>query len=159
GVGLLCYAVWTRGAASGLRAYWAHWQNNDVVFPLVERWTGSFLAARWVTTIGLGALIALLLARAASTETASRAAMRAGLGMGPVAHPWYFGWPLALEPLGPSWPWLLLSLLSLFSYGILRPPAEGTNAHLAMGWRCLEYAVPLVLALLLWSMRRRRAPG
>jgi hypothetical protein len=66
---------------------------------------------------------------------------------------------LLFEPLGPSAPWVLLSLTAVLSYGVLAPPLEGGDFHLSLGWRGVEYGVPALVALVLAWGRRARRPG
>lgn len=155
--GLAFYFVETRGAHSGLAAYWESWRNNELVFHLLERWTGSFARARAIA-IGIVALVVFaLLVRRASAERGARATLRAALLVSPVLHPWYLGWALVFEPLAPAWPWALLSLTVFLNYGVLATPAEGRDFHLPLAWRWVEYGIPATAALAL-AWRRRRAP-
>jgi len=157
GAGLLAYWRLTRVPSSGLDAYWHTWRNNDLVFHYLAAAVGSETAARWLAA-GIVCGVALVaFARGASPGDGTRSTLRAALLTGPVAHPWYFGWALALEPLGPSGGWLLLSLTCVLSYGFLVPPAEGGSFHAPLSWRWIEYGAPLALgvALALWARRRR----
>jgi len=54
---------------------------------------------------------------------------------------------LALEPLGPSPGWLLLSCTVLLAYGAGAPPLEGGAYHPGVGWRLVEYGLPLAAGL------------
>ena len=158
GAGLGAFAWLTRGANSGLHAYWNHWRNNALIFELVERWTGSFRATRalGVATVLLVAGIAL--ARGWGTTHAVRASFKTALLVSPVAHPWYQGWFLMLEPWAPSAPWILLTATAILSYGVFATPAAGRDFHLPLAWRLVEYGAPALLALVLAVVRTRR-PG
>src|SRR5689334_9706507 len=46
GAGLAAFWFETRGAASGVRAYWSSWRNNELAFLALERALGGFRAAR-----------------------------------------------------------------------------------------------------------------
>jgi hypothetical protein len=94
--------------------------------------------------------------RRADPAVAVRTLLRAAVVLGPVVHPWYLGWVLVLEPLGPSAPWLLLSATVLLSYGVFAPPVEGGAFHLPLAWRWVEFGVPVLLAGALALARRRR---
>ncbi len=148
-LGLAGYLMLTRGAHSGLWAYWDTWRNNALVFPYLEQWTGRFAVARAIALALLAALAVVLLARRTPLLRAARAVYRAGFVLSPVAHPWYLGWPLLFEPFAPSAPWQLLSCTALLAYGIFAPPAEGGRFHLSLAWRWVEYGLPLALAALL----------
>lgn len=150
----------TRGADSGLGAYWRTWSNNELAFLGLERLTGDPMTARWVAVALVGALVALLAWRRYDPVAATRTTMRAGFLLAPVAHPWYLGWVLAFEPMAKaSAPWLLLSLTAVLSYGVLVPPAEGSAFHLPVAWRWVEYGLPLLLAIGLAARRGRLGAG
>jgi hypothetical protein len=157
GAGLGVFAAHALGPASGLAAFATTWRNNDSLFGIAAA-VFSPAYARFALVAALIAFASSLVARHAEAAAATRAMLRAALLAGPVAHPWYFGWTLALEPLAPSAPWLLLSCLSVLSYGLLGSPPEGGAFHLGAGGRAFEYGVPAALALwLLWSAHRDRA--
>jgi hypothetical protein len=146
----------TRGADSGLTAYWRHWANNELLFHYLAGWVGDPLRPR-LLALGLVALVVISLAwRRVAPELATRAALRAGLIVSPVVHPWYLAWALVFEPLGRSPGWLLLSLTCVLSYGLFAPPAEGGDFHLSLGWRWVEYGAPLALVAALAAIRQRR---
>jgi hypothetical protein len=146
----------TRGPDSGLTAYWRHWANNELLFHYLADWVGDPLRAR-LLALGLVALVVISLVwRRVAPEPATRAALRAGLIVSPVVHPWYLAWALVFEPLGRSPGWLLLSLTCVLSYGLFTPPAEGGDFHLSLGWRWVEYGAPLALVAALAAIRRRR---
>ncbi|HEY2954344.1 MAG TPA: glycosyltransferase 87 family protein [Candidatus Eisenbacteria bacterium] len=150
----------TRGTSSGLSAYWQGWRNNQLAFHYLERMAGSYPRARTIALVLLAALVAWALLRVATAAAATRLSMRGALLLSPVLHPWYLGWDLVLEPLRPSWPWLLLSLTAVLNYGVLRVPAEGRDFHLPLAWRWVEYGAPLALGILFaWLGRRRRGPA
>ena len=118
--------------------------------------------ARALVVVLLFWLVVWLTWRRDDPAYSTRTALRAGLLLSPVAHPWYLAWPCApansssYRPLGPSAPWLLLSLTCVLSYGVLAPPQEGGDFHLPLAWRCVEYGLPAALALALaWRERRR----
>ncbi len=157
GAGLGLYASWARGPDSGLQAYWRSWRNNDLLFHYLHLWVGDAVRARVAALILLALMGVVLWLKRSRPDSASRWLNRAGLLLSPTAHPWYWGWPLVHEPLGISWPWLLLSLTAFLSYGVLRAPAEGTGGHLPLGWRWVEYGLPLTLALGLELAKRRRS--
>ena len=154
-VGLAGFAWLTRGAHSGLHAYWASWRNNDLVFEALERWTGSFQTARALSIAAVLAVAGLALRRGWGTVHAARATFKTGLLVSPVAHPWYQGWILMLEPFGPTAPWILLSATAILSYGMFKSPAEGRDFHLPLAWRMVEYGVPALMALILAWVRAR----
>jgi hypothetical protein len=145
----------TRGADSGLTAYVRTWSNNELAFVYLARLVGDPITARWAALAIVAALTATLVIarRAREAETDTRSTLRAGFLISPVAHPWYLGWVLAFEPLGPSAPWLLLSLTAILSYGVLASPAEGGGFHLSLAWRWIEYGLPLTVALVLAASR------
>jgi hypothetical protein len=156
--GLGGFIAATRGPDSGLTAYSLHWRNNDLLFTVLVGGLGDPRVARLAALALVAAAAAVLWARGAGPANASRWLTRVALLVSPTVHPWYLGWPLLHEPLGPSWPWLLFSLTALLSYGVLQAPAEGTSGHLPLAWRALEYGLPLALAAGLWAARRSRQP-
>jgi hypothetical protein len=153
--GLAVYAGLSRSPHSGLAAYWDRWRNNELVFHVLERGLGGFDAARFA--VGGLIVLAILWAwrRYADGLDASRAVLRVATVAAPVVHPWYLGWTLMFEPRRPSAPWLLLSLTAVLNYGVLVSPVEGRDYHLSVGWRAVEYGVPLACALILGAWRRR----
>jgi hypothetical protein len=159
--GLAWFLGRTRAADSGLAAYGRTWANNELAFHYLARLVHDPLVARQVAAGLLGVALTVLAWRGWDAARGTRFATRAGLVLSPVAHPWYLGWVLVLEPLAPSAPWLLLSLTAVLSYGVLAPPAEGGGFHLSLAWRWFEYGAPLalsiVLALARWVGQRRRA--
>jgi hypothetical protein len=157
GAGLGWFALETRGADSGLTAYWRSWSNNELLFHYLAVWVGDPIRTRWLALGLVGLVVVSLTWRRVAPELATRAALRAGLIVSPVAHPWYFGWVMVLEPLGRSPGWLLLSLTCVLSYGLFGPPAEGGSFHLPLGWRWLEYGLPLAAAAGVAGVRRRGA--
>lgn len=155
GGGLGWFWLRTRGADSGLDAYLRSWSNNELAFALLARLTGDPVA-RLVVAVLLVGLVAALAWRGGNPASSTRAALRAGFLLSPVAHPWYLGWAIAFEPFGWSAPWLLLSLTAVLSYGVLAPPAEGSAFHLPLAWRWVEYGLPLLLAAAIAVTRLRR---
>lgn len=153
--GLAVFAWLASGPDSGLRAYAATWRHNEVFFRALELALGSDRLARGVAAVVVLAVVAALVLKRFAPEAGTRWSLRAALLAGPVLHPWYLGWAVALEPLAPSAPWLLLSFLSLLSYGVLVPPPEGGAFHPPMALRAVEYGVPTALAAALWLVRRR----
>lgn len=145
----------TRGAASGLDAYWTHWRNNELAFVYLERLAGSPVAARALAGALVLATMVWVLRRGWTAALGARAVLRTATLVSPVVHPWYLGWPLVLEPLRPSAPWLTLSLLAILSYGVLATPPEGGRFHLSLEGRWLEYGVPALIAALL-ALRKAR---
>jgi hypothetical protein len=162
GGGLAWFWSRTRGAASGLDAYLRSWSNNELGFAYLTRLAGD-PAARVIAAVLAAGLVAVLAWRRRDPATSTRRALRAGFLLSPVAHPWYLGWALALEPIGWSAPWLLLSLTVVLSYGVLAPPVEGSAFHLSLAWRWIEYGLPLLLAIAIaagrWPRRGRPATG
>ncbi len=145
----------TRGADSGLAAYARTWRHNDALFTPLEAMLGDPVA-RGVAAAAVAGVLAWCLWRRESTTASVRLGLRALLLLGPVIHPWYLGFALVWEPLRLSWPWWLLSATVLLGYGVFRAPAEGGAFHLSAGWRALEFGLPLMLAGVLWALRRRR---
>jgi len=144
--GLGLYAALARGPGSGLEAFANHWRHNESLFaPLAALWgdhTARFVAAGLLATI-----VVLLLVSGVRTETGVRTTLKSALLLGPVLHPWYLGWVLALEPLGPSPAWLLLSCTALLAYGAGSPPLAGGAYHPSVAWRFVEYGLPLATAV------------
>jgi alpha-1,6-mannosyltransferase len=157
GLGLGAFAVLTRTPGSGLTAYWSTWRNNEFLFDLLERWTGSYAAARAAGLAVVAGVLAFAWWKRRESAAATRLGLQTALLTSPVLHPWYLGWTLLFEPLAPSWPWLLLSLTVLLNYGVFAPPAAGANFHLPPVWRGVEYGLPILLALVLISHAHRRA--
>ena len=153
-LGLSWFVLQARGAAhSGLFAYGATWRNNDSLFALVAPLGAR--GGRIAALAALAAFVTLAMVGGADALRGTRHAMRAGFLLSPVAHPWYQGWFLMLEPLGPSAPWLLLSATAILSYGLFAPPSEGRDFHLPGAWRALAYGMPALLALALAARRRK----
>jgi hypothetical protein len=147
--GLGAFAWASRGANSGLHAYWESWRNNALAFEALERWSGSFHTARALGLAAVCGVGALALGRGWSAIHGTRAILKSALLVSPVAHPWYQGWFLMLEPWAPTAPWILLSATAILSYGVFATPAAGRNYHLPLAWRVLEYGAPALLALTL----------
>jgi hypothetical protein len=152
--GLGYYLMRATGPASGLGAYVSTWGNNASVFSLVAAWLGDGRAR--LVAAGAVAVVAMVSARpGGDAPMRARGVLRAGLLAGPVLHPWYMGWALALEPLAPSAPWLLLSATVLLGYGVFAPPSEAGAFHLGRLGRVAEYGLPLALAAGLAIVRMR----
>jgi len=147
----------TRGQDSGLLAYWHSWLNNELLFHYLALVTGDL--ARWIAITIVASVIGVALSRKLDPASGARLATRTAFLVSPVAHPWYLGWVLVYEPLGPSLPWLLLSATAILSYGVLVPPLEGGRFHLSLGWRWIEYGAPLMLWLCLRLRRWRFHEG
>ena len=161
GLGLGWFWSRTRGPDSGLGAYGRSWSNNELAFAYLARAAGDPVLARGVAFALVVILVVFLAWRGRAAAIATRTTMRAGFLLSPVAHPWYLGWVLALEPVAssaPSAPWLLLSLTAVLSYGVLAPPAEGSGFHLPLAWRWVEYGLPLLLAIAI-AVARWRSSG
>ncbi|OGF24348.1 MAG: hypothetical protein A2V63_02130 [Candidatus Eisenbacteria bacterium RBG_19FT_COMBO_70_11] len=157
-VGLGWFWLQTRGAAAGLNAFWGTWRNNELGFFYLDRLLGGFGPAR-VAALGLvAAALAYAWWRERAPAAAARLGLRGGTLVSPVVHPWYLGWVLMLEPLGPSPPWLLLSFTAILNYGVFATTALGRDFHPTLAWRWVEFGVPLLLALGL-TLRARRAPA
>jgi hypothetical protein len=154
GAGLGAYVALTRGADSGLGAYLDRWRNNELVFDLVARAGGPGLARICAVAVVLAAFT-WAWRRHTVAEDGARVALRSALLTGPVLHPWYLGWDLMLQPFRVSWPWLLLSLTVVLSYGPLRTPAERGSYHAPLELRLVEYGIPLVAALVI-ALRSRK---
>ena len=150
--GLAAYVGLSRGPQSGLAAFAGRWRHNDALFGLMAA-ALSERAARVVVVGMLVILVAFLWRRGTPALAATRLCLRTGLLLGPVLHPWYLGWVLALEPLGPSPAWLALSCTVLLGYGSFAPPAEGGAYHPGAWVRLVEFGLPAVLA---WATLRRR---
>lgn len=150
------YFVLASGPASGLAAFAAHWRHNDALFGWLDYAFGDG-GARIAVAVAVGATVVATWRERLEPVTATRLTFRAGLLLGPVLHPWYLGWLLALESLRPSAPWLLLSCTVTLGYGAFATPAEGGAYHPALAWRAVEYGSPLlVAAALAW---RRQTSG
>jgi hypothetical protein len=154
--GLALFWVLTRGADSGLTAYWESWRNNGLMFEALERWTGRFAIARTIALAGIALVAAALWKWKWEAERATRTTLRVATLLSPVIHPWYLGWTLCFEPLAPSAPWLLLSLTILLNYGLWATPADPAGYHLSVAGRWIEFGAPALLAILIWSRRRWR---
>ena len=155
--GLGAYAWLALGPASGLAAFAERWRHNDALFGPLARAFGD-RGARVAVFVTLLALLAWGLRRGWDAATGTRRLLGAALLLGPVVHPWYVGWVLALVPLAPSPAWVLLSCLATLSYGAFAPPPEGSSHHPPLAWRALEYGAPALLAAALaWSRSRGRA--
>jgi hypothetical protein len=159
--GLGWFGYQTRGADSGLGVYVRTWSNNQLGFAALAAAVRDPIAARAIALALVAGLAMVLLVRRREASAATRTTLRAGFLLSPVAHPWYLAWVLAFEPLAPSAPWLLLSLTAMLSYGVLATPQEGGRFHLPLLWRCVEYGLPLLVAIGLrarsWRPRRAEA--
>lgn len=153
-VTMAIYAGMALGENSGLTAFALHWRHNDAGFGLLSAWAGDTNARGFVALLLAGLTVAALRARATPTDGA-RLLLRAGLLLGPVVHPWYLGWVIALEPLRPSPAWLLLSATVCLGYGTFAAPAEGGAYHPDAWTRAIEYGLPALLAAILFAVRRR----
>lgn len=156
-LGLGWFWAHTRGANSGLQVYWDTWRNNELVFLALEK-LGGFRVGRAIALGLVAAAIGWALWRRRAAAAGARLAIRTGIVAGPVVHPWYLGWALAFEPLGPSVPWLLLSLTATLNYGVFATPAAGLDHHPSLATRCVEYGLPLLLAIAIAVRRRRGSP-
>lgn len=154
GAGLAWFWAETRGASSGLTAYWVTWRNNELAFDVLERIAGSFTGARVLSVAGIALIAGTAWWRDWHEARATRSVLRAATLLSPVMHPWYLGWTLMMEPLGPSAPWVLLSFTAVLNYGVLATPAEGGDFHAGLAVRAVEYGVPLLCAALL-ALRAR----
>jgi hypothetical protein len=149
------YVALTRGPDSGLTAFASRWRHNDALFgPLA--WALGDERARLAVGGLLALLVGLLWWKRFEATAATRLVLRAGLLLGPVVHPWYLGWVLALEPIAPSWPWLLLSCTVGVAYGFGAPPVEGAAFHPSPMLRLVEYGLPVLLAIGLTTWGRIR---
>ncbi|MCE9628073.1 MAG: hypothetical protein K8R56_09165 [Candidatus Eisenbacteria bacterium] len=152
------YAWLTRGPASGLDAYAAYWRHNDALFGPLAALVGES-RVRMVALVLIAALGVVLFVKRVASADAVRALLRAGLLLGPVVHPWYLGWVLALECGSPSWAWLALSCTVTLGYGTFAAPAEGRAYHPAGLVRLFEFGVPALIAIgfaiTAWMRRRR----
>ena len=149
------YVALTHGQDSGLEAFVMTWRHNDALFGPVAALLGESRARLLVSAALAGLTLALLLRRV-ETVAATRLLFRAGLLLSPVVHPWYLGWVLALEPLSPSWPWLVLSCTVGLAYGVGAPPIEAGAFHPSAWTRAFEYGLPALVAILLWLVDLRR---
>jgi hypothetical protein len=132
------------GANAGLLGF-GRWLDNELLFHYLAAWTGDL--ARWIAISIVASVIGVALSRGLDPANGARLVTRTAFLVTPVAHPWSLGWVLVYEPLGPSLPWLLLSATAILSYGVLVPPLEGERFHLSLGWRWIEYGVPLALGI------------
>jgi hypothetical protein len=155
GAGLAMFWALTRGEASGLQAYWARWRNNELIFHVLELGLG-FERARFASLALVAGAILVVMARGRELIAASRTVLRVATVVAPVVHPWYLGWAMMCEPFKPSAPWLALALLASLNYGLLATPVEGRAFHLSVGWRVVEYGVPVAIAMTLLFWRRWR---
>jgi hypothetical protein len=160
GAAMAAYVWLARGPGSGLEAFAYHWRHNESVFGLLA-WAGGERGARIAAAVLVAGVMLAALWRRMSAVSGTRLVLRSGLLLGPVLHPWYLGWVLALEPLGPSPAWLLLSCTVLLGYGSFAPPPEGGAYHPSVAWRAVEYGLPCLLAVATWRARERgrRARG
>jgi len=156
----LAWFLWLTGHAdSGLSAFARHWRDNDSLFTPLAAVLGEG-AARIAAAVLLLVIIGWALVRRLSTTQGTRLALQSLLLLGPVLRPWYLGLVLVWQPLQPTaerWGWWLLSATALLGYGVLEAPAEGGAFHLPLGWRVVEYGLPLLLAAVLALVHSRRA--
>jgi alpha-1,6-mannosyltransferase len=158
GAGLAGFLALARGPGSGLEAYAGGWRDNALCFHYLAALLGE-ARARGVAAGLLVLLVGLLLWRRADAVAAARTALRSLLLLAPALQPWHLGWALALEPIAPSWPWLVLSAFSLLEYGLLASPGGAGAFQLPLAWRWFEYGVPLALAAALTTARFLRTRG
>ncbi len=151
------YATLASGSGSGLAAFAQRWRHNDALFGAFAFALGDH-SARFAVAVLLGVVLVFALRRGLCAVEGTRLMLRAGLLLGPVVHPWYLGWVLALEPLGPSPAWLLLSCTVTLGYGALAPPAAAGGHHPDGLTRAVEYGLPALLAIAL-ALRARRQGG
>jgi hypothetical protein len=156
GAGLAWFWAETRVPGSGLTAYWSTWRNNELAFDLLERISGSFTGGRILSVAGIALVAGAAWWRHWHEGRATRTVLRAATLLSPVMHPWYLGWTLMLEPLGPSAAWVLLSFTAVLNYGVLATPAAGGDFHAGLAVRAAEYGVPLLCAMWL-AVRARTA--
>jgi hypothetical protein len=146
GVGLALFLAKAGGAASGLAAYAGAWRNNELFFAYAARLAGDPGARMLAAGLSVAAVATMLVLRR-EAWAATRSVLRVALLAGPVLHPWYLGWVLALEIPSASAPWLLLSAMTLLNYGVFSAPAEGGSFHLPIAWRWVEYGLPVLLGI------------
>ncbi len=149
------YLALVSGPDSGLAAFALRWRHNDALFGVLAFSLGE-RPARASVVILLGVLLLWALRRGLGAADGTRLLLRAGLLLGPVVHPWYLGWVLALEPLRPSPAWLFLSCTVTLGYGAFAPPAAAGGYHPEAVTRALEYGLPALLAAALALVRGRR---
>ena len=149
------YVLLARGPRSGLEAFANHWRHNESLFGVLALGLREG-RARLVALAMATCVLAVALLKRVESAAGTRLVLRAGLLLGPVLHPWYLGWVLALEPLAPSPAWLLLSCTVLLGYGAGSPPPQGGAYHPNAAWRGLEYGLPCALAVGTWLWRRAR---
>jgi hypothetical protein len=154
-LGLGVYAWATRGGDSGLRAFASRWRHDDALFGPLAAALGDPLA-RLVVAGGMVTLIGWLVWRRVTPESGMRLGLRAGLLLGPVVYPWYLGWVVALEPLGPSAAWLALSCTVTLGYGVFASPIEGGAYHPGPWVRAVQYGLPALMAVGVLMGRRSR---
>jgi len=154
--GLGFYAVHALGPGSGLEAFATRWRHNDALHGPLVWLLGGEGRARLAELALLASFAGWALARRLPAVAATRGLLRAGLLLGPVVHPWYLGWVLAFESLGPSAPWLLLSVTVTLGYGSFAAPSEGGAYHPSAAIRAIEYGAPALLAGILALTGRGR---
>ena len=155
-VGLVAtYVGLASGPSSGLAAFAARWRHDDALFGWLAFAFGDGGGRVACALLVAGTALAAWHERL-EPVAATQLVFRAGLLLGPVVHPWYLGWLLALEVLRPSAPWLLLSCTVVLGYGAFASPAEGGAYHPPLAWRAVQYGLPLLLATALAWRRPRR---
>jgi hypothetical protein len=158
-VGLGVYAYEILGPRSGLATDTRPWANDGLLFHYLAAWIGDPWRALWLAVGLLAVLMVSLAWRRVPVAEATRATLRGALLASPVANPWSLGWAMLLEPLGRSPGWVVLSLTSILAYGLLAPPIEGSDFHLSVGGRWIEYGIPLAVAATAAILRRRSRRG
>jgi hypothetical protein len=113
----------------------------------------SHVLAQGIGLVLLGLLVVLLWLRGVAAETAALAVLAAGLALSPTVQPWYVTWLVPLAALCRSHAAIAWSGTVALAYAVfLRAPGE--SWEVPVGWRVLEYAVPLaVLAFEVWRAR------
>jgi alpha-1,6-mannosyltransferase len=159
--GIVAYSEPTHGWFEAMTVMGKHWEFNSAFFTAAYGLTGNNQTAHLVSNAALLLWIAWLSIRDVSAVEKYFLGFLGFVVLGPTAHPWYFLWIAALLVFRWSVPALvLLAMTNLSNIVVYRYHTTGVWLD-DPALVAVEYGVPLILAVAMAAVRRRRgaAPG